>query len=146
MTLLRALADDGDPDPGMMPVDFASLRPAQRQAIADRLVEILPDMRGLNEPEASKALDDLSGRLQWGLQVDLIGAGSRAEVHVEEGFVQLATLARDWCRLDRKKARHAMSASAFADGARKSTGDTDAADAAARQGASRYLRRCRLRR
>lgn len=102
-----------------MPTDLASLHPAQRQAIAERLGEILPSMRGLNEPEASKAIDELGGRLQWGLQVDLIGAGSRAEVIVEEGLVQLATLARDWCRLSREEAQVELSGSAFTQAARK---------------------------
>ena len=125
MTLLRALAEDRDPNSGMLPIDFTSLHPAQRQAIAERLAAILPSMRGLNEPEASKAIDDLGSRLQWGLQVDLIGAGSRPEVRAEEGLVQLATLARDWCRLSREKARVAMSESAFAQAARKSTGKAD---------------------
>ena len=60
-----------------------------------------------------------------GLQVDLIGAGSRPEVRAEEGLVQLATLACDWCRLSREEARVAMSESAFAQVARKSTGKAD---------------------
>ncbi len=78
LTLLRALADDGEPDPALAPpIDFASLPPAQRQAIAECLGEILRDMRGLNEPKASKAIEKMEKGLSMGLQVDLIGWGDR---------------------------------------------------------------------
>ena len=130
MTLLRALADDGVPDAAEMPrVDFRSpLAPAKRQAIADRLVEILPVMRGLNEPNASQAIEDLERGLGHGLQVDLVGAGSRVEVRVEEGFTRLAVLACDWCRFDRERARTEILASAFANSAaRQMPGGVDAA-------------------
>ena len=129
MTLLRALADDGVPDAAEMPrVDFRSLAPAKRQAIADRLVEILPDMRGLNEPNASQAIEDLESQLGRGLQVDLIVCGSRVEVRVEEGFTGLAVLACDWCRFDRERARTEILASAFANSAaRQMPGGVDAA-------------------
>ena len=46
-----------------------SLPPTKRQAIAGRLVEILPAMRGLDEPGASQAIEDLERRLGRGLQV-----------------------------------------------------------------------------
>ena len=70
LALLRALADDGVPDAAEAPpVDLRSLPPAMRQAITDRLVEILPAMRGLDEPEASQAIEDLESRLGRGLQV-----------------------------------------------------------------------------
>ena len=91
LALLRALADDGVPDAAEAPpVDLRSLSPAKRQAITDRLVEILPAMRGLDEPEASQAIEDLESGLGRGLQVRLVRSGSRAAVRVEEGFVQLA--------------------------------------------------------
>ena len=124
LALLRALADDGEPDSTLTPpIDLASLRPAQRQAIAECLGAILRDMRGLNEPKASKAIEELEKGLSIGLQVDLIDAGSREEIRIEEGFIQLAMLARDWCRLDVGEARQVIEGSAFAMAARKRTGD-----------------------
>ena len=124
LALLRALADDGEPDATLTPpIDLASLRPAQRQAIAECLGAILRDMRGLNEPKAGKAIEELEKGLSIGLQVDLIDAGSREEIRIEEGFIQLAMLARDWCRLDIGEAQQMIEGSAFAMAARKHTGD-----------------------
>ena len=124
LALLRALADDGEPDPALAPpIDFASLPPAQRQAIAECLGAILRDMRGLNEPNASKAIEEVEKGLSIGLQIDLIDAGSREEIRIEEGFIQLAMLARDWCRLDIGEARQVIEGSAFAVAARKRIGD-----------------------
>ena len=124
LALLRALADDGEPDATLTPsVDLAALRPAQRQAIAECLGAILRDMRGLNEPKASQAIEEMEKALSIGLQVDLIGAGSREEIRIEEGFIQLAMLARDWCRLDTGEARRVIEDSAFAVAARKRIGD-----------------------
>ncbi len=126
LALLRTLADDGEPDPTLAPpIDFASLRPAQRQAIAECLGAILRDMRGLNEPKASKAIEEMEKGLSMGLQIDLIEAGSREEIRIEEGFIQLAMLARDWCRLDVGEARQVIEGSAFAVAARKRIGDAD---------------------
>ena len=128
--LLRALAADGVPDAAEAPpVDLRSLPPAKRQAITDRLVEILPAMRGLDEPEASQAIEDLESRLGRGLQVPLVRSGSRAAVRVGEGFVQLAVLACDWCRFDREKARKEIWDGPFAGAARKDAGGEDAAGA-----------------
>ncbi len=127
LALLRALADDGVPDAAEAPpVDLRSLPPAKRQAITDRLVEILPAMRGLDEPEASQAIDDLESRLGRGLQVRLVRSGSRAAVRVGEGFVQLAVLACDWCRFDREQARKEIWVGPFAGAARKDVGGEDA--------------------
>ena len=124
LALLRALADDREPDSTLTPpIDLASLRPAQRQAIAECLGAILRDMRGLNEPKASKAIEEMEKGLSIGLQIDLIDAGSREEIRIEEGFVQLAMLARDWCRLDIGEAQQVIEGSAFAMAARKRTGD-----------------------
>ncbi len=124
LTLLRALADDGEPDSTLTPpVDFASLRPAQRQAIAECLGAVLRDMRGLNEPQASQAIEEMQKELAMGLQVDLIDAGSREEIRIEEGLIQLALLARDWCRLDVGETRQVIEGSAFAVAARKRIGD-----------------------
>lgn len=124
LALLRALAADGDPDSTLTPpIDFASMRPAQRQAIAGCLGATLRDMRGLNEPKASLAIEEMEKALSSGLQVDLIDAGSREEIRIEEGFTQLAMLARDWCGLGIGGARQALEGSAFAVAARKRTGD-----------------------
>lgn len=126
LALLRALADDGEPDPTLTtPIDLASLRPARRQAIAECLGAILRDMRGLNEPKASKAIEEMEKGLAIGLQVDLIDAGSREEIRIEEGFIQLAMLARDWCRLGIGEARRVIEGSAFATAACKRIGDAD---------------------
>ncbi|GEM_PF-6841947 len=128
LALLRALAADGEPDATLTPpVDFASLRPAQRQAIAGCLGEILRDMRGLNEPKASQAIEEMEKALSIGLRVDLIDAGSREEIRIEEGFIQLAMLAREWCRLGLGEARQVIEGSAFAIAARKCIGDADVA-------------------
>ena len=124
LALLRALAADGEPDSILTPpIDFASLRPAQRQAVAECLGAILRDMRGLNEPKASQAIEEMEKALSTGLQVDLIDAGSREEIRIEEGFIQLAMLARGWCRLGIGEARQVIEGSAFAIAARKRIGD-----------------------
>lgn len=114
LTLLRALAEDRAPDPASAPtIDLAALDPEQKQAVAKRLGELLPKLRGLNEPAASKAIEDLEKSLGQGLQVELIGAGSRAGIQTAEGFKLLAVLAQDWCRLDRAEAEKAIRAGQF---------------------------------
>ena len=130
LALLRALADDGVPDAAEAPpVDLLSLPLAKRDAITDQLVEILPAMRGLNEAEASQAIEDLESRLGRGLQVPLVSSGSRTAVRVEEGFVQLAVLACDWCRFDRETAWKEIWDGPFAGAARKDAGGDDSARA-----------------
>ncbi len=124
MTLLRALAADGDPEAETgPPIDLASLHPGQRRTIAERLTELLPGLRGLNEPAASQAIEDLEHRLQLGLQVDLVASGSRAQVRAGEGFAQLAVAAHDWCGLDRDATLDVLAGSEFAAEARKIIGD-----------------------
>ena len=126
LALLRALADDGEPDSALTPpMDFPSLRPARRQAIAECLGAILRDMRGLNEPKASKAIEELEKGLSMGLQVDLIDAGSREEIRIEEGFIRLAMLAHDWCGLGIGEARQVIEAGPFGMAARKRIGDAE---------------------
>ena len=130
LVLLRALADDRAPDvTEAPPVDLRSLPSAKRQAITDRLVEILPAMRGLDEPEASQAIVDLERRLGRSLQVPLVRSGNRTAVRVEEGFVQLAVLACDWCRFGREEARKAIWSGPFAGAARKDASGEDSASA-----------------
>ena len=128
LALLRALADDGVPDAGEAPpVDLRSLPPAKRHAITDRLVEILPAMRGLDEPAASQAIEDLENSLGHGLQVSLVLSGRRAAVRVQEGFESLARLACDWCRFDRERARKEIWDGSFAGAAHKHLGGEEAA-------------------
>ena len=120
LELLRELADDEVPDAAEAPpVDLRSLPPAKRQAITNRLVEILPAMRGLDEPQASQAIEDLENSLGHGLQVSLVLSGSRAAVRVQEGFEQLGVLACDWCGFDREKARKEIWDGPFAGAARR---------------------------
>lgn len=124
MKLLRALAADGDPETETGPaLDLAALGAGQRRAIADRLAELLPALRGLNEPAASQAIEDLEDRLQLGLQVDLVASGSRAQVRAGEGFARLAVAAHDWCGLDRDAAVDVLAGSEFAAEALKVVGD-----------------------
>lgn len=128
LSLLRGLADDGAPDAvDAPPVDLRVLPPAKRQAITDRLIEILPAMRGLDEPEASQAIEDLENSLGHGLHVSLVLSGSRAAVRVQEGFESLAKLACDWCRFDRDRARQEIWDGPFAGAARKDLGREEAA-------------------
>ena len=100
-----------------------SLPPAKRQAIAGRLVEILPAMRGLDEPGASQAIEDLERPSGGGLQVP---PGLLRQPH-RGGFVQLAVLACDWCRFDREQALKEIWDGPFADAGRKDAGGEDAA-------------------
>ncbi len=127
MALLRALAADAEPaaESGP-PLDLAALPAGQRRAIAARLGELLPALRGLNEPQASEAIEELERRLGTGLQVALVRGGSRAEVCAEEGFAQLAVATHDWCGLDHDTALEALAGSPFAAAARKAVGNDDA--------------------
>ena len=127
LALLRALADDAEPDLTLTPpVDLTSLAPAQRRAVADCLVAILQNMQGLNEKQASEEIDAIEKRLSISLPRDEWSRASRAEVRVEAGLVRLAELARDRCRLDIEGAREAVAGSAFAAAATKQLGGVDA--------------------
>ena len=89
LTLLRALADDREPDSRTAPpIDFASLLPEQRQAIADRLRDMLSDMKGLNVPAVVEAIEDLERRLQCRLEVDLMRYGSPDSACTKKGFMR----------------------------------------------------------
>ena len=126
LALLRALADDGAPDLTLTPpVDLALLAPQQRRAVADGLAAILQNMQGLNEKQAGEEIADVEKRLSIRLPREWNGHGSRAEARVEAGFVRLAGLARDPCRLDIEKAREALAGSAFVAAAMKQLGDVD---------------------
>ena len=64
MALLRALAADREPDRrSAPPVDLEGLGAAQREAVAERLREVLAEMQGLDAKAARKAIDDLQDRL-----------------------------------------------------------------------------------
>ena len=93
MELLRVLAADREPDfQGVPLTDFAPLSPEQRQAIADRLRDVLSDMKGLDTPTVRKEIDDLDRRLQCRVEVDPIRSGSPNGVHVKRGVL------RGWTR------------------------------------------------
>ena len=93
MALLRALAADREPDARTIPpVDFVPLPPEQRQAIADRLRNILSEMKGLNVPTVGEMIEDLERRLECGVGIDVVRSGSPDYVRVKKGFV------RGWVR------------------------------------------------
>lgn len=124
LALLRALADDAEPDLTLTPpVDLTSLAPTQRRAVADCLVAILQSMQGLNEKRATEEIGAIEKRLSISLPRDEWSRASRAEVRVEAGLVRLAELARDRCRLDVEEARDVLAGSAFTAAARKQLGD-----------------------
>ena len=127
LALLRALADDAEPDLTLTPpVDLTSLAPVQRRAVADCLVAILQSMQGLNEKQASEEIEAIEKRLSISLPRNEWSRASRAEVRVEAGLVRLAELARDRCRLDVAEAREALAGSAFAAAATRRLGGVDA--------------------
>ena len=64
MALLRALAGDREPDRRSVPsVDLEQIGAEQRQAVAERLKEILSAMQGLDAKAAHRAINDLESRL-----------------------------------------------------------------------------------
>ena len=126
LALLRALADDAEPDLTLTPpVDSTSLAPAQRRAVADCLAAILQNMQGVNEKRAGEEIEAIEKRLSISLPRERNGGGSRLDVLVEAGFVRLAGLARDRCGLYIEDARDALAGSAFATAALKQLGDAD---------------------
>ncbi|MEE2637600.1 MAG: hypothetical protein VYE68_10240 [Acidobacteriota bacterium] len=129
MALLRALAEDAEPDArSAPPMDLTSLRATERQTIATRVSAVLATLRGLNSPAASAAIDDLEQRLQWGLRVDLVTSGSGETTRVTTGITLLALVSRDWLGLDRDDARQRISDSPFGGEARTLLGrETDRA-------------------
>ena len=113
MALLRALAEDRAPAaPAVPPVDLDGLRPAERQAVAERLADLLSGMRGLQAPAAKAAIEDLQRRLP--LPVDLGGSNRPETGRAAEGFALLASLARDCLGADRAEACRSIRGSAFA--------------------------------
>ncbi len=124
MALLRALADDRAPaPPSVPPVDLDGLRPADRQAVGERLADLLSGMRGLQAPAAREAIEALQRRLP--LPVDL-GRSERPEAgRAADGFALLAALARDCLDADRAQAGERLRASVF--GARVKEALDDAA-------------------
>ncbi len=102
MALLRALAEDRATAPPAVPaVDLDALRPADRQAVGERLADLLSDMRGLRAPAARTAIEALQRRLP--LPVDLAASDRPEAGRAADGFALLAALARD--RLDADRAR-----------------------------------------
>ena len=125
MALLRALADDRAPaPPSVPPVDLDGLRPADRQAVAERLADLLSGMHGLQAPAARAAVEALQRRLP--LPVDL-GASARPEAaRAADGFALLAALARDRLGADRTAAERALRGGAFHERVKEAVGAGDA--------------------
>ena len=112
MALLRALAEDRAPAPPSVPaVDLDELRPADRQAVGERLADLLAEMRGLHAPAAKAAIEALQRRLP--LPVDLGGSDRPETGRAADGFALLAALARDWLGADRAEAGRSIRDSAF---------------------------------
>ena len=112
LALLRALADDRAPaPPSAQPVDLDGLRPEDRQAVAERLADLLSGMHGLQAPDARSAIEALQRQLP--LPVDL-GDSHRPEAErAADGFALLATLARDCLDAERAQAGSLLRAGAF---------------------------------
>ena len=112
LALLRALAEDRAPaPPSAPPVDLDGLRPEDRQAVAERLADLLSGMRGLQAPAARAAIEALQRRLP--LPVDL-GDSHRPEAgRAADGFALLAALARDCLDAERAQAGGLLRAGAF---------------------------------
>ncbi len=125
MVLLRALAEDRAPaPPSVPPVDLDALRPADRQAVGERLADLLSGMRGLQAPAAKAAIETLQRRLP--LPADL-GSSDRPETgRAAEGFALLAALARDRLGADRAEARRSIRGSVFTARVKRIVDDEDA--------------------
>ena len=125
MALLRALAEDRAPAPPAVPgVDLDELRPADRQAVGERLADLLGGMRGLRAPAAKAAIEDLQRRLP--LPVDLGAWDLPATGRAADGFALLAAIARDCLGADREQARRSIHASAFAASVKQTVDDEHA--------------------
>ena len=124
IALLRALADDRAPaPPSVPPVDLDGLRPGDRQAVGERLADLLSGMRGLQAPAAREAIEALQRHLP--LPVDL-GASARPEAgRAADGFALLAALARDCLDADRAQAGRHLRGGAFAARVREALDDEE---------------------
>ena len=112
LALLRALAEDRAPaPPSAPPVDLDKLRPEDRQAVAERLADLLSGMRGLQAPAPRSVIEALQRRLP--LPVDL-GDSQRPEAErAADGFALLAALARDCLDAERAQADRLLRDGAF---------------------------------
>ena len=112
LALLRALAEDRAPaPPSAPPVDLDGLRPEDRQAVAERLADLLSGMRGLQAPAARSAIEALQRRLP--LPVDLGDSHRPEAARAADGFTLLAALARDCLDAERAQAGKLLRAGAF---------------------------------
>ena len=113
MALLRALAEDRAPVPPAVPaVDLDGLRPVDRQAVAERLADLLAGMHGLQAPAARAAIETLQRRLP--LPVDLGGSVRPEAARAADGLALLAALARDCLGTERAEACRSIRGSVFA--------------------------------
>ena len=112
MALLRALAEDRAPaPPAVTAVDLDGLRPADRQAVGERLADLLSGMRGLQAPAARAAIEALQRHLP--LPVDLAAADRPEAARAADGFALLAALARDRLDADRAQAARLVRGGVF---------------------------------
>lgn len=137
IALLRALAEDRAPaPPSVPPVDLDALRPADRQAVGERLADLLSGMRGLQASVARAEIEDLQRRLP--LPVDL-GDSHRPEARrAADGFALLAALARDCLDADRAQAGESLRAGAFSARVRETVDEDEAERLLARAVAAAY--------
>ena len=137
IALLRALAEDRAPaPPSVPPVDLDALRAEDRQAVAERLADLLSGMRGLQAPAARAAIESLQRGLP--LPVDL-GASGRPEAgRAADGFALLAALARDCLGADRAQASESLRAGAFSARVQETLDEEEAERLLARAVAAAY--------
>ncbi len=137
IALLRALAEDRAPaPPSVPPVDLDALRAEDRQAVAERLADLLSGMYGLQAPDARSAIEALQRRLP--LPVDL-GDSHRPEARrAADGFALLAALARDCLDADRAQAGESLRAGAFSARVRETLDEEEAERLLARAVAAAY--------
>ncbi len=125
MALLRALAEDRAPAPPSIPaVDLDGLRPSDRQAVGERLADVLSEMHGLRAPAAKTAIEALQRSLP--LPVDLGGSDRPEAGRAADGFALLAALARDCLGADRAEAGRSIRGSVFASRVKRVLDDGDA--------------------
>ena len=137
IALLRALAEDRAPaPPSVPPVDLDALRAEDRQAVAERLADLLSGMRGLQAPAARAAIESLQRGLP--LPVDL-GASARPEAgRAADGFALLAALARDCLGAERAQAGESLRAGVFSARVRETLDEDEAERLLARAVAAAY--------
>ncbi len=131
IALLRALAEDRAPAPPTTPpIDLDGLPPGDRQAVGERLADLLSGMHGLQAPAARAAVESLQRRLP--LPVDLGASACPEAGRAADGFRLLAELARGCLDTDREQTERLLRSGVFNTHVRESLGE---------EAAERILRR-----